>query len=72
MSERTLSSRAVYAARPTVHVNGDVNPRLASLLVGMELVEHEDGLGTLELRGEERRSAGGEARPASPSRTSRR
>ncbi|HAB19242.1 MAG TPA: contractile injection system protein, VgrG/Pvc8 family [Verrucomicrobiota bacterium] len=50
MSERSLSAQSVFAARPTVHVNGNVNPRVALLLVGMDLVEHEDGLSALELR----------------------
>lgn len=40
----------VFAARPTIHVNGDVRPRVSSLLVAMDLTEHEDGLSALELR----------------------
>lgn len=50
MSERALSPEMVFAARPTVHVNGDVRPRVSSLLVAMDLTEHEDGLSALELR----------------------
>lgn len=50
MSERPLSSASVFAARPTVHVNGNVNPRVALQLVSLEMCEHEDGLSALEMR----------------------
>jgi phage protein D len=50
MSERPLSSSPVFAARPTVHVNGNVNPRVALQLVALEMCEQEDGLSALEMR----------------------
>jgi phage protein D len=50
MAETPLSERALYAARPTVRVNGAEQDRVTGLLIGMEMTEHEDGLSTLELR----------------------
>jgi uncharacterized protein len=50
MAERPLSSRALYAARPTIRINGAARDRIDGLLTGMELFEQEDGLSRLELR----------------------
>jgi uncharacterized protein len=50
MSERPLSSSALYVARPTIRVNGQEQERIDELLLRMEMIEREDGLSTLELR----------------------
>ena len=50
MPESPLSSPALYTARPTVRVNGSDQPRVAGLLIAMEMTEQEDGLSTLELK----------------------
>lgn len=50
MPEDALSSRALYTARPTLRLNGAENERMTTLLLGMEMLEQEDGLSTLELR----------------------
>ena len=50
MSEAPLSTLALYAARPTLRVNGTENDRASGLVTSMDMVEHESGLSTLELR----------------------
>ena len=50
MPEAPLSHLALYAARPTLRVNGAENDRASGLVTSMDMVEHEDGLSTLELR----------------------
>lgn len=50
MSEAPLSTLALYAARPTLRVNGAENDRASGLVTSMDMVEHESGLSTLELR----------------------
>ncbi len=50
MPEAPLSELALYAARPTLRVNGEDNDRVSGLLVAMDMVEREEGLSTLELR----------------------
>lgn len=50
MPEAALSPLALYAARPTLRVNGEDHPRVAGLLQGLEMNEREEGLSTLELR----------------------
>lgn len=49
MPEAPLSDLALYAARPTVRVNGSERERVTGLLHAMDLVEQEDGLSALEL-----------------------
>jgi phage protein D len=49
MAEGPLSERALYAARPTVRINGAEQSRVSGLLLAMEMSEHEDGLSRLEL-----------------------
>lgn len=43
-------STVAYSARPAIRLNGAENERLASLLVGMEVVEEEGGMSRLEMR----------------------
>lgn len=50
MPESPLSSQALYAARPTVRVNDAAQERITGLLQALDMVEHEDGLSTLELK----------------------
>ena len=50
MPEAPLSSLALYAARPTVRVNGVEGERVSGLVLAMEMLEQEEGLSTLELR----------------------
>lgn len=50
MAEAALSPLALYAARPTLRVNGQENDRVSGLLIAMDMVEREEGLSTLELR----------------------
>src|SRR3954471_8566934 len=50
MSEAPLSPLALYAARPTVRINGTEQERVTGLLTAIDMTEHEDGLSTLELR----------------------
>lgn len=49
MAEAPLGALALYAARPTVRINGSEQERVTGLLQGMEMTEHEDGLSTLEM-----------------------
>jgi uncharacterized protein len=50
MPETQTTSRAVYTATPTIRINGQANPKVTDLLLGMEMVEHEGGMSALELR----------------------
>lgn len=50
MPEEPLSRLALYTARPTVRINGEERERVSTLLAAMEMIEHEDGLSTLEMR----------------------
>jgi phage protein D len=50
MAEEALSSSSVYSARPTIRLDDQENDRVARLLIGMEMTEHEGGLSALELR----------------------
>jgi uncharacterized protein len=50
MPEAPLSELALYAARPTLRVNGAEDERVSGLLTAMDMVERESGLSTLELR----------------------
>jgi phage protein D len=50
MGESPLGPRALYNARPAVRINGTEKERVTGLLTGVEMIEHEDGLSTLELR----------------------
>lgn len=50
MPEAPLSQLALYAARPTLRVNGSANDRVSGLLLAMDMVEREEGLSSLELR----------------------
>lgn len=50
MSERPISSSAVYSARPTVQVDQQSYAKVSELLIGMEVTEQEGGLATLQLR----------------------
>jgi uncharacterized protein len=49
VAEAALSREAVYAARPTVRVDGREQPLLDELLVSMEMTETEGGMSSLEL-----------------------
>lgn len=50
MGEEALSTQPVYAARPTIRVNGAASERVTALLLAMDLNEQESGLSALELR----------------------
>jgi len=50
MGEASLSSNALYAARPTVRINGTEQERVNGLLTAIEMNEREDGLSTLEMK----------------------
>ena len=49
-SQRSLSASSLYSAQPIVHVDGKANLRTARLLEAMNMVEHEGGMSSLELR----------------------
>lgn len=49
MPEAALSENAVYAARPTVRVDGQEIDKLTASIVAMEVVEGEGGMSSLEL-----------------------
>lgn len=49
MPETALSALPVYAARPTVRVDGQEHETLNTLLTAMEMTESEGGLAALEL-----------------------
>jgi phage protein D len=50
MAEGALSELALYAAQPTIRINGAERERVTGLLLAMDMVEQEDGLSALELR----------------------
>lgn len=50
MPEAALSTAPVYAARPTVRVDGQENARVRELVLEMEMSEREGGLSALEMR----------------------
>ena len=50
MPEAPLTEIAVYSARPTVKIDGQVYALIAELIVAMELNEREGGMSALELR----------------------
>lgn len=50
MPETPLSHETLYAAQPTIRVNGAEQARLGALLLAMEMEEQEDGLSRLELK----------------------
>ncbi len=50
MAEQPLSQMAVYRARPTVRIDTQEYPKVSELLIGMEMVESEGGMSSLELR----------------------
>ena len=50
MTERPISDRAAYAARPTVRIDGREDARATELLIELEMIEHEGGLSALEAR----------------------
>ena len=49
MPEATLSETAIFSARPTVHVAGQPDERVATLLTSLRMDECEGGMSTLEL-----------------------
>jgi phage protein D len=49
-SEALLSAGAVYRARPLVEIEGRQDPMVQTLLLGLEVLESEGGLSSLELR----------------------
>ncbi len=49
MPEAALSRLALYAARPTLRINGLENERVSGLVTGLVMKEQEDGLSTLEV-----------------------
>lgn len=50
MQETALAPLAFYSAAPTIQVGGQGNELVTSLLLSMEMREHEGGLSALELR----------------------
>jgi uncharacterized protein len=50
MSEAALSRLALYSARPTLRLNGLEDERASGLLMGMQMIEQENGMSSLELR----------------------
>ena len=50
MPEVPLTSNAVYSAIPTVMVDGQLNDKVTTQLLGMKMTEHEAGMSDLELR----------------------
>lgn len=50
MPEAPTTTLAVYSARPTVQINSQSYAKVSELLTGMEMVEQEGGLSSLELR----------------------
>ena len=50
MPEAPTTTLAVYSARPTVQINLQSYAKVSELLIGMEMVEQEGGLSSLELR----------------------
>ena len=50
MPETPLSPSAVYSARPTVQIDTQAYPLVTELMLSMQMIEHEGGMSTLELR----------------------
>jgi phage protein D len=50
MNEALPSESPLYRARPTLRVGGRDEPRASSLVVAMEMREHEGGMSSVELR----------------------
>lgn len=50
MPEAPISNLAIYRARPTVRIDTQADARVSELIVGMELLEQEGGLSSLEMR----------------------
>jgi len=50
MPEQPSSRDAVYAAAPTVRINGQEYPMVTELMLAMEMTEQEGGMSALELR----------------------
>jgi phage protein D len=71
MPETPLSPTPLYAARPTIRVNGAEQERVTGLLTAMDLLEQEEGLSALELRFDNVASlTSGSAEPAFEDETS--
>jgi len=50
MAETSVSSVAVYSARPTIRLAGTEDTRASELLIAMRMEENEGGMSALELR----------------------
>src|SRR5437773_5766038 len=50
MAEQPRSPDAVYAAAPTVRIDGQEYPMVTELMLAMEMTEQEGGMSALELR----------------------
>lgn len=50
MAEATLGSMAVYSSRPTIRIDSQEILKASELLIGMDLMEQEGGMSSLELR----------------------
>lgn len=50
MPETPVTSAATYSAFPTIKVDGQLNDKIATQLLGMKMCEHEGGMSDLELR----------------------
>ena len=50
MPEAPVSNLAIYRARPTIRIDTQADVKASELLVGMELLEQEGGLSSMELR----------------------
>ena len=50
MPEATLARSSIYAARPTLRIAGQEDPRVSELLLAMTMEEAEGGMSHLELR----------------------
>ncbi len=50
MPETPVTSAAVYSAIPTIQVDGQLNDKVTTQLIGMQMREHEAGMSDLELR----------------------
>jgi len=50
MAEQPRSTDAVYAAAPTVRIDGQEYPKVTELMLALEMTEQEGGMSALELR----------------------
>jgi len=50
MPETPVTTSAVYSAIPTVQVDGQLNDKVTTQLLGMKMCEHEAGMSDLELK----------------------